>query len=131
MSQSSGLSKQKYFCQMCNRQCNDRDGFNCHLKSNTHRINMEIVAENPDEFINKYSYEFQRGFLDIAKRSYTNIFVSANKVYQEYISDKFATHLNATRWTTLTGFIKSMEAKGKLEIKSTVKALPLTSTRII
>jgi DNA/RNA-binding protein KIN17 len=122
MSQAPGaLFKQKYFCQMCNRQCRDKDGFNCHLKSDTHRINMEQVAENPDLYINNYSYEFQRGFLDILKRGYTNVWVSANKIYQEYITDKFATHLNATKWTTLTGFIKSMESKEKLEIKSNEK----------
>ena len=110
-SSNSGLQKQKYFCQTCNRQCNDKDGFLCHLKSNTHRINMEKIAENPEFFINQYSYEFEKGFVDILKRNYNDAFVSANKVYQEYICDKFATHLNATRWTTLTGFIKSLELK--------------------
>jgi DNA/RNA-binding protein KIN17 len=120
---SKNLFKQKYFCQMCNRQCRDRDGFNCHLKTETHKRNVEIVSRNPEEFINKYSYEFESGFLDILKRTHQDVFVSANKVYQEYISDKFSTHLNATRWSSLTGFLKHLQAQGKCEIMVTDKEI--------
>lgn len=109
--------KLKYFCQICNRQCQDKDGFTCHLKSDTHRINIEIVSRNPEQFIQHYSKEFESGFIDVLKRGYNGLFVSANKVYMEYISDKNAAHLNATRWTTLTGFIKSLEQRGKIELK--------------
>lgn len=122
---SKNLYKQKYFCQMCNRQCRDKDGFNCHLKTETHKRNVEIVSRNPEEFINKYSYEFESGFLDILKRSSHDIFVSANKIFQEYISDKFSTHLNATRWSSLTGFLKHLEAKGKCEMIVTEKEIKI------
>lgn len=124
-SNSNQIFKQKYFCQMCNRQCRDKDGFNCHLKTETHKRNVEIVSRNPEEFINKYSYEFESGFLDILKRTHPDVFVSANKIYQEYISDKFSTHLNATKWSSLTGFLKHLEAKGKCELIVTDKEIKI------
>jgi DNA/RNA-binding protein KIN17 len=113
----SQLFKQKYFCQICDRQCRDKDGFNCHMNSNTHKFNMERVAQNPEEYINNYSLQFEKDFLDLLKRSSNSNFVSANRVYQEYITDKTATHMNATRWTTLSGFINYLQQRGKIEIK--------------
>jgi Domain of Kin17 curved DNA-binding protein len=35
--------------------------------------------------------------------------VKANNVYQEYIQDKNHLHMNATRWVTLTEFIKYLD----------------------
>jgi DNA/RNA-binding protein KIN17 len=124
------MQKQKYFCQICDRQCRDKDGFNCHLNSNTHKFNIERVSTNPEEYINNYSYRFEKDFLDILKRNYNNILVSANKVYQEYIADKDATHLNATRWENLTQFIRSLEKKGKCEIKANDKELVMRYSEI-
>jgi DNA/RNA-binding protein KIN17 len=113
----SQLFKQKYFCQICDRQCRDKDGFNCHMNSNTHKLNMERVAQNPEEYINNYSLQFEKDFLDLLKRSSNSNFVSANRVYQEYITDKTATHMNATRWTTLSEFINYLQLKGKIEVR--------------
>jgi len=132
----TGLYKQKYFCQMCNRQCQDRDGFNCHLKSETHKRHMEMVSMNPQKFINEYSSEFESGFLDILKRLHPNEFVSSNFIYQQYITDKFSTHLNATKWTSLTGFLKHLQTDGKCELKLTdkeikIKYIDLTPESII
>lgn len=118
---SAALFKLKYFCQICNRQLQDKDGFNCHLKSETHKFNMEHVAKNPEAYINKFSQEFECGFTDILKRNFPGQLVSVNKIYQEYISDRFAIHLNATKWTSLTGFIKYLERTGKCEVVSTKK----------
>lgn len=113
----SQLFKQKYFCQICNRQCQDKDGFNCHMNSNTHRLNMERVSKNPELYITNYSLQFEKDFLDILNRSSQQSFVGANKIYQEYITDKASIHLNATKWSTLTAFINDMENKGKIETK--------------
>jgi DNA/RNA-binding protein KIN17 len=113
----SQLFKQKYFCQICDRQCRDKDGFICHMNSNTHKLNMERVAQNPEEYINNYSFQFEKDFLDVLKRLSHSSYISANRVYQEYITDKTATHMNATRWSTLTDFIKNLQQRGKIEIK--------------
>lgn len=108
-----GLHKLKYFCQICNKQLKDRDGYKCHLNSAFHKQNIELVSQNPDYYINNYSQEFESGFLEILKRSYPNSLVSANKVYQEYIADKYSTHLNATKWTNLSSFIQHLKNSGK------------------
>jgi DNA/RNA-binding protein KIN17 len=111
------MYKQKYYCQICNRQCRDRDGMTCHMKSLTHLKNMETVAQDPDKFIEKYSKEFEMSFVDIIKRNYNGIFVSANKIYADYLNDKDAVHLNATKWNTLSGFLKYLEGSGQVLIQ--------------
>jgi DNA/RNA-binding protein KIN17 len=112
------MYKQKYFCQICSRQCRDKDGFKCHIQSITHQRNMEIVSEDPDRFINTYSKEFESGFVDIVKRNYKDIFVSANRVYIEYLNDKDAIHLNGTRWNSLTVFLKHLESCGLIAFQA-------------
>lgn len=116
MDSTKGLHKLKYFCQVCNKQLKDKDGFKCHLASNFHNLNIQRVAQNPDYFINNYSLEFEKGFLDIIKRNYPEVYVSSNKVYQEYISDSTNTHLNATKWTNLSSFIKYLKETNKCEV---------------
>ena len=39
--------------------------------------------------------------------------MNANIVYQEYIADKEHTHMNSTKWETLTEFIKWLGREGK------------------
>ena len=45
----------------------------------------------------------------------------ANRVYQEYISDKSHLHMNATRWVTLTEFIKHLGRTGVARVDETEK----------
>jgi DNA/RNA-binding protein KIN17 len=66
---------------------------------------MRLVLDNPNKIIGEYSKEFEKGYVDILARKYRNKIVDSNKVYGQYISDKSHTHMNATKWTTLTGFI--------------------------
>lgn len=122
---NSRLYKLKYFCQICNKQMQDKDGFNCHLNSNYHRQNMEIISDNPNYYISNYSKEFESGYMDILRRNYPRQWVCVNKIYQEYISDKFATHMNATKWSTLTGFIKYLENTGKVLVQEDEKAVKI------
>lgn len=127
---SSRLYKLKFYCQICNKQLKDKDGFNCHLNSNYHKQNLEIVADNPQFYINNYSKEFETGFTDILKRNHSKHWVSANKVYQEYIGDKNSTHMNATKWTNLTGFIKHLEATGKIELQEEINDKDIKEVKI-
>jgi hypothetical protein len=124
-SSSSRLFKLKFFCQICNKQLQDKDGFKCHLNSNYHKQNLEIVADNPKFYISSYSKEFETGYMDILKRNYSVNWVSANKIYQEYISDKYATHMNATKWNSLTGFINYLESIGKILVKEDDKEIKI------
>jgi DNA/RNA-binding protein KIN17 len=47
--------------------------------------------------------------------------VKANNVYQEYIQDKHHLHMNATRWVTLTEFIKHLSRTGVAHVDETDK----------
>ena len=47
--------------------------------------------------------------------------VKANNVYQEYIQDKQHLHMNATRWVTLTEFIKHLGRTGVVHVDETEK----------
>lgn len=64
------------------------------------------LAQNPHKFKEKFSLEFERSFLtDLGRRHHTNQ-VKANSFYSEYITDKEHLYMNATRWTSLTEFVK-------------------------
>jgi len=91
---------------------------------------MDIVSENPNFYINNYSKEFEKDYLDILKRNYRSNWVSANKIYQDYISDKNSTHMNSTRWSTLTGFIKHLESIGKIELQEEINDKNIIEVKI-
>lgn len=47
--------------------------------------------------------------------------VLANRVYQEYIQDKNHLHMNATRWVTLTEFVKHLGRTSVARVDETEK----------
>lgn len=69
-------------------------------------MHMRLFKEDPDKYIDEYSNEFEDSYIDILKKKYQNKKVLANQVYQDYIRNPIHTHMNATRWTTLTGFVE-------------------------
>jgi len=111
-----GLEKLKYYCQMCDRQCHDDNGFKCHQMSYTHKRKMEEFLADPSSYIENFSKEFESNFLELIQSKYPNILVLANKVYQDYISDQFHVHLNSTKWPSLDRFIKHLEEVGKCTV---------------
>ena len=52
--------------------------------------------------------------------------VAANQVYQEYISDKLHLHMNATKWPTLTDFVKHLGKESLCEVQETEKGWFIT-----
>lgn len=46
---AKGLSKLRWYCEMCQKQCRDENGFKCHQTSEGHLRQMRIFAENPEE----------------------------------------------------------------------------------
>lgn len=61
--------------------------------------------EDPEYYINKFSKEVQDTFCEIFKTKYGHTsFIPINKAYNEYIKDPYHTHLNSTKWTSLTAF---------------------------
>lgn len=53
--------------------------------------------------------------------SYNTKRVQANAVYQEYIQDKNHIHMNATKWITLTEFVKHLGKEGLARVDETEK----------
>ncbi|OQR82107.1 hypothetical protein THRCLA_11129 [Thraustotheca clavata] len=118
---SKGLQKLRWYCQVCSKQCRDENGFKCHMTSDAHQRQMLIVASNPNKFIQGYSELFEAAFLEILRRRHTTKRVRAHVVYNEYIRDKHHVHMNATRWTTLSGFVQYLGKTGKCIVDETEK----------
>eukprot|EP01039_Chlorochromonas_danica_P007840 gene7842-8653_t len=116
-----GLQKLRWYCQMCQKQCRDENGFKCHTMSEGHLRAMRLFAENPNSVLDEFSKEFERGYLDTLNRGHGCKRILANRVYQEYIADKHHIHMNATVWTTLTGFLKYLGKEGKAIVDETEK----------
>lgn len=109
---SKGLQKLRWFCQMCQKQCRDENGFKCHLNSESHKRQMEIFGQNADRVIAGYSEEFEADFMELMRRSHPNNRVAAKNVYNEFIADKYHIHMNSTKWFTLTEFVKYLGKTG-------------------
>eukprot|EP00178_Gracilaria_changii_P013050 TRINITY_DN3673_c0_g1_i2.p1 TRINITY_DN3673_c0_g1~~TRINITY_DN3673_c0_g1_i2.p1 ORF type:complete len:396 (-),score=57.22 TRINITY_DN3673_c0_g1_i2:1811-2998(-) len=114
---AKGLGRLRWYCQMCEKQCRDENGFKCHTKSAGHQRQLTMFAENPSEYINRFSDTFRKEFLLVLRQRYGTNFVHANTVYQEYIKDREHVHMNATKWTTLTAFVKELGKEGHCRVE--------------
>lgn len=123
---AKGLQKLRWYCQMCQKQCRDENGFKCHTMSESHQRQLLLFADNQRKYMDEFSYEFQKGYLEILRRQYGTKRVLANRVYQEYISDRNHLHMNATRWLSLTGFVKWLGRSGKCVVDETEKGWFIT-----
>lgn len=95
---AKGLQKLRWYCQMCQKQCRDENGFKCHCESESHRRQMKLFAENSTTYIDTFSQDFEDGFMDVLSRRYRSARVWCNVVYQETIADRGHIHMNATKW---------------------------------
>ncbi|PVU99141.1 hypothetical protein BB559_000973 [Furculomyces boomerangus] len=109
---AKGLQKLRWFCQMCEKQCRDENGFKCHTASPSHQRQMALFSDAPRKYIEAFSFEFKDEFLKLLSRRYGTKRVLANQVYQEIISDKNHLHMNSTKWNTLTGFVQYLGREG-------------------
>lgn len=114
---AKGLQKLKFYCQMCQKQCRDANGFKCHLTSENHLRQMKIFSDNAGGILDKYSKEFEQSYLAALRMRHGTKKVNANNVYQELISDKQHIHMNATHWTTLTEFVQYLGKTGKCVVE--------------
>jgi DNA/RNA-binding protein KIN17 len=84
---------------------------------------MHIVGEDSRKFINDYSNQFQRDFLQLLRTSHGEKQVHINHFYQEYISNKEHIHMNSTKWPSLTEFAKYLGREGICRVEETEKGL--------
>ncbi|CAK9827728.1 DNA/RNA-binding protein KIN17 [Anthophora retusa] len=123
---AKGLQKLRWYCQMCQKQCRDENGFKCHTMSESHHRQLLLFADNASRYMDQFSKEFSHGYLNLLKRQFGTRRVPANRVYQEYIADRTHIHMNATIWLTLTAFVKWLGRTGQCVVDETEKGWYVT-----
>ncbi|KAL4540228.1 hypothetical protein Ndes2437B_g01443 [Nannochloris sp. 'desiccata'] len=123
---AKGLTKLQFYCQACSRALRDANAFKCHLTSESHKRQMEIFGQDPHGEIRRYSEEFETTFLDHMKRCHPFSRISANMVYNELIAERHHVHMNATKWLSLTEFVKYLGKEGKCRVEDTPKGWYIT-----
>ncbi|KAM4747443.1 DNA/RNA-binding protein KIN17 [Rhinophrynus dorsalis] len=118
---SKGLQKLRWYCQMCQKQCRDENGFKCHCMSESHQRQLLLASEDPQQFMDFFSDEFRTEFLELLRRRFGTKRVHNNIVYNEYISHREHVHMNATQWETLTDFTKWLGREGFCKVDETPK----------
>jgi DNA/RNA-binding protein KIN17 len=126
---AKGLQKLRWYCQLCNKQCRDENGFKCHLSTEGHNRLMLVFGEKPNRFIEGYSEIFETNFLKHLKISHPFSRVHANEFYQGVIKEKHHIHMNSTKWLTLTDFVKHLGRTGKCLVEETEKGWYITLDR--
>lgn len=114
---AKGLTKLRFYCQICEKACRDENGYKCHLESETHMRQISALGSNPNKVIDKFSKEFQDGFVNLLSRRFGTARVNANKVYQEYIQERHHLHMNATKWVSLSEFVKHLGREGIVKVE--------------
>ena len=69
---SKGLQRLRWYCQVCEKQCRDENGFKCHAQSESHLRQMLVVGENAGTHIASFSSQFQSGFVSVLSRRYVH-----------------------------------------------------------
>lgn len=69
---SKGLQRLRWYCQVCQKQCRDDNGFKCHIQSEAHLRQMLVVGENAGRHIADFSGQFQHDFVQLLSRRYAH-----------------------------------------------------------
>uniref|UniRef100_A0ACD5Z6X5 Uncharacterized protein n=1 Tax=Avena sativa TaxID=4498 RepID=A0ACD5Z6X5_AVESA len=123
---AKGLQKLRWYCQMCQKQCRDENGFKCHCMSESHQRQMAIFGQAPDRVVEGFSDEFLEEFLTLLRRAHRSSRVAATVIYNEFIADRHHVHMNSTRWQTLTEFVKFLGKEGHAKVEDTPKGWFIT-----
>jgi DNA/RNA-binding protein KIN17 len=65
---SKGLQRLRWYCQVCEKQCRDENGFKCHAASESHLRQMLVVGEHAGSHIAGFSSQFQSEFVALLSR---------------------------------------------------------------
>jgi DNA/RNA-binding protein KIN17 len=84
---------------------------------------MLLVGEDPKKYINDYSNQFQRDFLQLLRTSHGEKQVQLNHFYQEYIANKEHIHMNSTKWPSLTELAKFLGREGICRVEENDKGI--------
>ncbi|OCF34408.1 DNA/RNA-binding protein KIN17 [Kwoniella heveanensis BCC8398] len=123
---AKGLGRLRWYCQVCEKQCRDENGFQAHCRSEPHMRKIMLVGPKAGNAISEYSRQFRNDFLLLLRTRHQTNRVRANAVYNEYIQDKHHTHMNATQWVTLSGFIQTLGKEGVVHVDEDEKGIWIT-----
>jgi len=111
------LQKLKFWCELCHKQCRDANGYKNHCTTEGHLRQVAIFSQNAGGFIDDYSKEFEKAFMELVRRRWRFKDILIKKAYNEFIQDKEHVHMNATRWLTLTEFAHHLAKAGLCDIR--------------
>lgn len=117
---ASGLQRLRYYCQLCQKQCRDANGFKNHLLSPSHTGRISNLSKDGKaaSVVEGFLAQFEREFMRLLRINHGTKKINANKFYQEYIlNDRDHVHMNATKWTSLTSFVRHLGRQGKLRVE--------------
>ncbi|WVR07913.1 hypothetical protein IAU60_004956 [Kwoniella sp. DSM 27419] len=123
---AKGLGRLRWYCQICEKQCRDENGFQAHCRSEPHMRKIMLVGPKAGNAIAEFSRQFQYDFLLLLRTRHQTNRVRANAVYNEYIQDKHHIHMNSTRWVTLSGFIQTLGKDGIVKVDEDEKGIWIT-----
>ncbi|VAH72627.1 unnamed protein product [Triticum turgidum subsp. durum] len=118
---AKGLQKLRWYCQMCEKQCRDENGFKCHCSSESHQRQMAVFGQAPDRAVERFSGEFLEAFLALLRHGHRGSRVATTVVYNELVADRRHVHMNSTRWATLTDFVQFLGRQGLTKVEHTPK----------
>jgi DNA/RNA-binding protein KIN17 len=119
---SKGLQRLRWYCQVCEKQCRDENGFKCHTQAESHIRNI-LAVSNPNKKIEEFSREFKSDFIKQLRTSHGTKSVHLNHFYQTYIAHKEHIHMNATKWQSLTDFARFLGTEGICRVEENEKGL--------
>src|SRR3954468_5473185 len=96
---SRGLQPLRWYCQICEKQCRDENGFQCHTQAEFHV--RKILAINPKSRLRSSSRVFKTDLIKQLRTSHGTKSVPLNRFYQTHIAYKEHIHMNATKWHSL------------------------------
>ncbi|KDN39936.1 hypothetical protein K437DRAFT_258815 [Tilletiaria anomala UBC 951] len=118
---AKGLTRLRFYCQVCEKPCRDENGYKCHIESESHMRRLQAITGSKGELAGKvidgFSQQFQDAFVSLLSRRYGTRRIKANTVYNEYIQERHHLHMNATRWLSLTEFCKHLGREGIVKVE--------------
>lgn len=123
---AKGLQRLRWYCQVCEKQCRDENGFKCHTQSESHVKKMLQVGSDGGATIDKFSKQFRHDFIALLRTSHGDKPIGANRFYNEYIQNRDHVHMNATRWSSLAAFCQTMASEGILNMQNTEEGLVIS-----
>ncbi|KAL3461843.1 domain of Kin17 curved DNA-binding protein-domain-containing protein [Aspergillus heterothallicus] len=120
---AKGLGRLRWYCQACERQMRDENGFKCHVQSESHVRQVLLIGEDPKKYIEDYSKHFISNFLTLLRSTHGEKKVHINQFYQQVIADKEHIHMNATKWKSLSQFAAHLGREGLCHVEETEKGL--------